>query len=106
MLLQSHGGTIRVFPAVPDDWKDVSFTTLRAEGAFLVSAEFKAGIVGGVKIVSEKGRRCTVANPWSLRKVQAVRNGTVAEEFSGERFTFTTSANETIELTPGRLEKE
>ena len=25
MLLQSHSGVIRVFPAIPSDWKDVSF---------------------------------------------------------------------------------
>ncbi|MHC4439878.1 MAG: glycosyl hydrolase family 95 catalytic domain-containing protein [Planctomycetota bacterium] len=38
MLLQSYSDTIRLFPAVPADWKDISFKTLRAEGAFLVSA--------------------------------------------------------------------
>ncbi|MBL7829226.1 MAG: hypothetical protein JNJ57_21505 [Saprospiraceae bacterium] len=39
MLLQSHNGIVRVFPAIPADWKQVSFQNLRAEGAFLVSAE-------------------------------------------------------------------
>src|SRR5512141_200585 len=39
MLLQSYAGFIEVFPAIPAAWKDVSFTTLRAEGAFLVSAK-------------------------------------------------------------------
>lgn len=96
---------IRLFPCWPRDM-DARFGTLRACGAFLVSAEHKGGEVGGVTIRSEKGRDCTVVNPWSPRKVQAVRNGTVAEEFSGERFTFKTSVNETIELTPGRQEKE
>ncbi len=39
MLLQSQGGVIRLFPAVPETWEDISFDTLRAEGAFLVTAE-------------------------------------------------------------------
>ena len=32
MLLQSHTGVIRVFPAVPESWKNVSFNNLRAMG--------------------------------------------------------------------------
>jgi alpha-L-fucosidase 2 len=65
MLLQSHGGTIRVFPAIPDTWKDVSFTTLRAEGAFLVSAQRINGNTKSVEIVSEKGGRCRLISPFS-----------------------------------------
>lgn len=41
MLLQSHTGIVRVFPAIPAAWSDVSFDNLRAMGAFLVSAEKK-----------------------------------------------------------------
>ena len=55
MLLQSHTGIIRVFPAVPKSWKDVSFEDLRAQGAFLVSAEKKDGQIISVRIHSEKG---------------------------------------------------
>lgn len=55
MLLQSHTGIIRVFPAVPDSWQDVSFRNLRAQGAFLVSAEKRDGRVVSVEIRSEKG---------------------------------------------------
>ncbi len=38
MLLQSHTGVIEVFPAVPASWKALSFSTLRAQGGWLVSA--------------------------------------------------------------------
>jgi len=55
MLLQSYSGTIRIFPAVPAEWKDVSFKTLRAEGAFLISAERKGGQTQFVEILAEKG---------------------------------------------------
>ncbi len=55
MLLQSHAGYIEVFPAVPNEWKDVSFNTLRAEGAYLVSAVRKMGETKSIVIRSEKG---------------------------------------------------
>ena len=45
MLLQSHTGMIRVFPAVPAAWKDAAFSSLRAQGAFLVSARRVDGAV-------------------------------------------------------------
>jgi len=64
MLLQSHTGVVRVFPAVPDSWPDVSFVSLRVEGAFLVSATRKAGKVVEVRIRSEKGGRLRLENPF------------------------------------------
>jgi hypothetical protein len=54
MLLESHEGVLRLFPCWPKD-QDARFGTLRACGAFLVSAELKGGSIGGVKIASEKG---------------------------------------------------
>lgn len=95
MLLQSHQDVLRLFPCWPKD-KDARFGTLRAYGAFLVSAELKAGEVGDVTIVSEKGRDCTLVNPWPGRAVTLVRNGTPAETLRGDRFTFKTSAGEAI----------
>ncbi|MEI9958801.1 MAG: hypothetical protein WDM90_21385 [Ferruginibacter sp.] len=42
LLLQyNSNGYIEVFPATPTTWKNVSFKTLRTEGAFLVSAQKK-----------------------------------------------------------------
>lgn len=67
MLLQSHTGIIRIFPAVPVSWKDVSFRDLRAVGAFLVSAELKAGAVQKIEITSEQGGVCKIAVPASLK---------------------------------------
>ncbi len=64
MLLQSYSGRIRIFPAVPADWKDISFKSLRAEGAFLVSAELKDGKTQTVTIISEKDGFCKLENPF------------------------------------------
>jgi len=55
MLLQSHKDFIEVFPAIPKEWKNVSFKTLRAEGAFLISAKKENGVPLEVKIKSEAG---------------------------------------------------
>ena len=64
MLLQSHTGIIYIFPAIPDDWKDVSFEKLRAEGAFLVSATQTNSKINEVKIMAETGGIFRLANPF------------------------------------------
>ena len=81
MLLQSHTGVVRVFPAVPDSWPDVSFDSLRAEGAFLVSATRKAGKVAEVRIRSEKGGRLRLENPFPglVFKASGAAAGTVPD---------------------------
>ncbi len=61
MLLQSWGDTIRVFPAVPKSWSDAVFHDLRAEGAFLVSAERKGGKTQWVRVKSLAGEPCRIA---------------------------------------------
>ena len=97
MLLQSHEGVIRFFPVWPRD-KDAKFGTLRAVGAFLVSAELKNGVVRGVRISSEKGKNCTIQNPWPGNEVRVTRNGKSAESIAGARFTLKTSSGERLEL--------
>ncbi|MCI0422556.1 MAG: hypothetical protein L0312_25610, partial [Acidobacteria bacterium] len=47
MLLQSHDGVIRLFPARPDVWKNAAFR-LRAVGAFLVKGEFGSAGAGQI----------------------------------------------------------
>ncbi|MBL7849209.1 MAG: hypothetical protein JNL40_17205, partial [Cyclobacteriaceae bacterium] len=54
MLLQSHDGVVRIFPAVPAAWKELSFYGLRAEGAFVISAR-RSGTDLEIDILSEKG---------------------------------------------------
>jgi hypothetical protein len=60
MLLQSWGGKIRVFPAVPASWPDATFHQLRAEGAFLVSASRRAGRTEWIQIESLAGQPATL----------------------------------------------
>ncbi len=70
MLLQGHHGIIRLFPAVPGEWKNVSFMKLRTEGAFLVSAEMRQGLVSRVVVLAEKGGRMRMANPFGTAAVR------------------------------------
>jgi hypothetical protein len=60
MFLQSWGGIIRVFPAIPGEWKEASFQDLRAKGSFLVSAVRKNGKTEFIKIKSLAGEPCLV----------------------------------------------
>ncbi len=70
MLIQSHTGVIRIFPAIPDSWKIASFSTMRAEGAFIVSASMVNGEVTSVDIVSEKGGDLKIASPFKNQTFQ------------------------------------
>lgn len=54
MLLQSHTGVIKVFPAIPESWQNASFRNMRAMGAFLITASYKDGKVEYIKVQSEK----------------------------------------------------
>lgn len=72
MLLQSWGGTIRVFPAIPKAWNNVSFYDLRTEGAFLVSAVRSGGKTTWVRIESLAGEPCHIRIPdWKDAVVSA-----------------------------------
>ena len=64
MLLQSYTDTLRVFPAIPPEWKEASFDKLRAQGAFLVSAVLENREVSRVEIFPEKGGTLWLADPF------------------------------------------
>jgi len=63
LLLQSWGGKVRVFPAVPTAWKDSAFYRLRAQGAFVVSAVRSGGRTAWIAIESEAGEPCVLKVP-------------------------------------------
>jgi alpha-L-fucosidase 2 len=64
MLLQSHRGMIEVFPAIPPEWRTLSFRKLRAIGAVLVSASMENGRVIKVELLAEKGGTIELKNPF------------------------------------------
>lgn len=68
MLIQSHTGIVRIFPAIPEEWKEVSFNKFLAEGAFLISAKMEKGNITEVNILSEKGGDLKLFNPFKKNK--------------------------------------
>ena len=97
MLCMSVGNTISLFARFPKN-QNAQFKNIRAWGAFLVSASLTNDVVSDVKIISEKGRLCTIINPWPGKKVSLIRNGKKAETIEGSKISFPTTPNETVEL--------
>ncbi len=67
MLLQSWGGRVRVFPAMPPAWRDASFRNLRAEGGFSISAERRDGRTIAVSVAATVERSLRLKNPFDGR---------------------------------------
>lgn len=99
MLMQSHQNVIKLFPVWPK-FDNASFTKLRAYGAFLVSAKLENGLIKDVIIISEKGRECTVDNPWPGRQLIVRHENGSVDRFDSDRATFNTEIGERIELSP------
>lgn len=98
MLLQSHTGIVRVFPAIPAAWSDVSFDNLRAMGAFLVSAEKKDGKIVKIRIYPEQGGALRIAFPAEGSEVSVTGNeGAVANQDGV--YSIETRKGEWIEIT-------
>jgi hypothetical protein len=94
MLLQSYENVIRLFPCWQKN-KNASFCSLRAYGAFLVSAKTEKGVVFA-KITSEKGRVLRIEKPGdgyiaikSGKKIPLENNVTEIETSPGEVITIT-----------------
>lgn len=99
MLCMGHGHVIRVFPGWPRE-RDSRFRDLRAWGAFLVSSELAGGEVRFVSIRSERGRDCTLANPWPGRTVEVRHQDAPPRRLSGEKIRFPTASGATYEIAP------
>lgn len=70
MLLQSQNNLVKIFPAVPDTWENISFSHLRAEGAFIISAAKKEGRMNSITVLSEKGGKIIIKNPFGSTKIK------------------------------------
>ena len=109
-LLQSNEGFINIFANWYDN-QETRFRRLRAENAFLVDADSnEKGQVTYAKIYSEKGKSCTVLNPWKGQGMKVYENGeeikTEKEQNSlGTLYTFATKEGCSYELrTDGKAE--
>ncbi len=100
MLIQSHTGVVTLFPAIPSDWQDVSFSTLRTRGAFLVSAAMEKGGVVNVEITSEQGGEVILKNPFGPAEFSCDKKF----EEDGELIKLSLTEGETAVLTRGKME--
>lgn len=55
MLLQSHEGYISLLPALPSEWKSISFKGLKARGNFTVDCIYSDNVIQKLEIKSESG---------------------------------------------------
>jgi alpha-L-fucosidase 2 len=98
MLLQSWGGVVRVFPAVPAAWPDAAFDDLRAEGAFRVSARRRAGRTEWVRIVAQQDGPLRLRDPFGPRPAAWNRTDLRKETAkAGTDYLLTLRASEVLE---------
>jgi hypothetical protein len=102
LLVQSWGGKVRVFPAVPDEWKDASFHQLRAQGGFLVSASRSRGKTDWVSVKSLSGEPLIIKVPdWATAiAVGGKRHPAITKIAEGE-FQIVLNIGEEILLSDG-----
>ncbi|MBC8986847.1 alpha-L-fucosidase [Pedobacter sp. N36a] len=105
LLIQSWGDKIRIFPAIPEIWKNVSFDQLRTEGGFLVSASCVNGATQFIKVYSTKGDTCRLETDLKVSLVSSDQRKELAfSVFQNEgkmNISFSTLPGETIFLSDG-----
>ena len=97
MLMQSFEGVIRLFPC----WNkksNASFTNLRADGAFLVSAKLKDEKISAIRIKSLKGRPCNVESSDVKSVIRESDNKEIEFKRNSNIISFETKENETYNL--------
>lgn len=65
MLLYSEWGKIRLFPAIPETWKDTEFENFRAYGGLLISSKMQAGKIAYLKITATADAEFSLENDLS-----------------------------------------
>ncbi len=58
MLIQSHDGSIKLLPALPDEWSDGEFKGVCARGAFELDYAWKDRKISRLRITSKAGEVC------------------------------------------------
>ena len=75
MLLQDHTGSIELFPAIPEEWRNrtVSFEKLRSRGGLTVSAKARNSEITALSITSPEPREIVVnGRAYCLKKGENV----------------------------------
>ena len=84
-MVDRSNGTLVLFPSWPTD-SDVSFTRLRGTGAFIVTAQWRSGVVASpVRVLSERGGELSLAKPWAKLCVTTSGKTVAVEDHAGLR---------------------
>lgn len=95
MYLQSWGNKLRIFPAMPDNWKEGAFRDLRAQGGFLVSASRKNGKTQFIRITALSGETCVIKTDMNSPVVYNDDNASLKKQ-AGDEYTLTIARNKTV----------
>lgn len=66
MIIESYEGYINIFPAVPDEWRDIAFDGLLTYGGYEVGACMKDGKPEWIKIKAHRDGKCLIKAPIQL----------------------------------------
>jgi alpha-L-fucosidase 2 len=75
MLLQSHGGVVRLLPALPKAWANGSFRGLRARGGLEVDLEWSSGKATRAMLHATHETKLLLAAPLRQKVVAIKRDG-------------------------------
>jgi len=92
MCMQSHGGLLQIFPAIPASWQEAAFKDLRAEGAFKVSAKREGGATTEVNVAATRDSVLKLKDPFPGRKAK----WNVTPERQGDRLLFKLKAGQVV----------
>ena len=95
MLLQSHGGVIKILPAIPKDWRSGEFKGLCARGGFVVGAEWKDGRLKGGTVESKLGGKCKLYLDGKVAIIEDENKNEIPAQFSGGITEFLTEKGKT-----------
>jgi alpha-L-fucosidase 2 len=100
MLLQSHGGKLRLLPALPTTWPAGRISGLRGRGGFEVAIEWSDGRLTAASVKSVKGAGCRLV---AGRRVDVFEgNSPIAVERPDlDTVAFATRAGATYHVLPG-----
>ncbi len=102
MILTGWGGAIRVFPGIPDNWKNISFKNLRTKGAFLVSAVRKDGRTIFINIKSLAGQPCRLITDMNNPASNTVK----VVKISDNEYFINLKKGENVMLTPNGVSSD
>jgi alpha-L-fucosidase 2 len=97
MLLQSNIGTIDLLPALPEQWRNGSFSGLCARGGFVIGCEWENRRIKSIAVTSTVGGICRL----KFRGANRAALDNIEFSVDGDIMYFPTIKGETLYITIG-----